>query len=520
MTERRGFSVWIAAAVLPVLAANGARAQDQTPASPGATDTTISQVFQDASSKACDAKNGSSPNVDGYDPAFCMKRTTTNGKCADIGGANTTLAGQAGNTCYYCQQDPFPASYTVFLVAMDVSEAAYKQGFSCSAVLSDAACFLACYGTGKFAPPPGTAGTSGGTIASSGAEPGSGSTPSTAAPTQKLQGYITNATDACYPAGPKNYNACDYPNVVKPAGCVCSPAPQPAKPAVQPTKTPATPTVRTVPDWSDTLTADAQTLLQNAGRISKAMTDAMDVTKHNNVGIGVGLMSSFGAVGKMIGVVAQQYKLLAAAKAIAAADQTPILAIASEATAESGTLASQAEEAAAQLGKTGGSPVGKTMGSASGGTAGYMEGATDLAAATTLPAQGSAPVCGVLSCARIAQLLQANVSTLRVVDAIRAGPAGMTAQQIAAGLQKIGINAQMATGMTNMMNQVRAGTPVIVGVKVVGGSDSPLHALVVEGLETQGGVSGLRIYDPLGWTYWQPIKAFQSYFDDVFVHPL
>ena len=91
--------------------------------------------------------------------------------------------------------------------------------------------------------------------------------------------------------------------------------------AAQPTKPQAAPPLQAASDFSDKLAADAETVLQSAGRISKAMTDAMDVTKHNNVGINVMLMSSLGALGKTMSLVAQQYKALAAASnAVAAAE--------------------------------------------------------------------------------------------------------------------------------------------------------------------------------------------------------
>lgn len=552
MAGRRGFSVWIAAAVLPVLTASGACAQDQTPARPGATDTnTISQVFQDASSEACDAKNGSSPNVDGYDPAYCMKQTTTNGKCAPIGGADTTLAGQAGNNCYYCQPK-LAASLNVIVVPMDLANAAYKQGFQCSAVLSDAVCYLACYGTGKFAPPAGT--MSGG--ASTGGGTGQ-STQTNGIPPIKnenarspLVGHlIYDYSDACHPAGVEQYDVCDYPNLPRPAGCVCptkAAAPTPA-PGV---KTPAGPTVRKVPDWTDTLTANATTILQNAGRISKAMTDSMDVTKHNNVGITVAAFGYLGAVGKLLGTVARQLNLLAAAKALQAAQATTVVELSNEAAAESGAVASQAEQAVTQLGKTGGTPTGGPTGTvmpappvnaAMGGgigNLGYQTGMvldTDAMLAGTLPAQGETLNCAILSCARMTQILQQNSSILQAIDKMWAGGGKMNPTQMVAALQKIGIGAQVGTDttaeMTAVTSQLQAGNPVIAGV-YLGGTraavaatgqsleTAQVHALVLEGLETQAGVAGVKVYDPMGWVYWQPLATFEEYFTQVFVHPL
>jgi hypothetical protein len=36
----------------------------------------------------------------------------------------------------------------------------------------------------------------------------------------------------------------------------------------------------------------------------------------------------------------------------------------------------------------------------------------------------------------------------------------------------------------------------------------------------KAGVSGLKIFDPRGWVYWQPITTFQKYFTQQFVMPI
>jgi hypothetical protein len=526
------------ALALALASASGARAQEQ-PSSGGATDTNaISQVFEDSSSEACDAKNGSSPNVDGYDPAFCMKQTTTTGKCAPIGGADTTLAGQAGNTCYYCQQNVFPASYTVFVVAMDAASAAYKQGFTCSAVLSDAACYLACYGTGKFAPPAGTSSKGGGTSTGSGTEPTSGPPPiKNENQRSPLVGHlIYDAPDACHPAGVEQYNVCDYPNLPRPAGCTCSTNAKP-QPAVKPsTNTPAAAPLQAASDFSDQMRAAAETMMQNAGRISKAMTDSMNPATHNNVGINVMLMSSLGALGKTMSFVAEQYQAIAAAKvAASAAEQAAILEIAGESAADSGTLASEAEQAAAQAAKTGsasaGAPVGTAMGTLGGNMVGllpYQEGMVYLGK-TVIQTTGDLPYCGVLSCARLGQLLKANASLTKAFESVQVGAQGSTPQQMVAGLQQMGINAQIATGPAagaTMAKLLGQGQPLIAGVEIFGPGGTPLvgtsglHAVVIEAAETLGGVQGFRIYDPAGWYYWQPIETFFKYSSGVIVHAL
>jgi hypothetical protein len=54
----------------------------------------------------------------------------------------------------------------------------------------------------------------------------------------------------------------------------------------------------------------------------------------------------------------------------------------------------------------------------------------------------------------------------------------------------------------------------------VPGVDIPLHAVVVEGLETRAGALGLKIYDPAGDTYWQPLSTFRKFFTGEFVTPI
>ena len=303
----------------------------------------------------------------------------------------------------------------------------------------------------------------------------------------------------------------------------------------------ANPTLQAVSDFSDKLRADAETILQGAGRISKAMTDAMDVTKHNNVGISVAGGAYFGAAGKLMGAVAQEYNTLAAAKAIAAAQQTPILQIADEAAAESGSLAGQAEQSVAQAAKTGSTPTGGPVGTPGGeptgglpmgsGTPAPNTGGTNYQTGMVLkgvagaPGQGDLPICGVLTCARVAEILGKNVPTLRMLST-GVGEKGLNVPQMVAALKRIGIVAQGGTGatkqavFTNMMNAVRAGKPVIAGINMTGENNGPLHAVVVEGLETVNDVPGVNIYDPAGWYYWQPIKALQTYFNGEFVMPL
>jgi hypothetical protein len=492
-------------------------------------------VYQDAASGACDSKGGFSLNVGGFSPALCKAETmettvsgtetTTATKCFPEGGGDTLLVGQHGNTCYYCLSVPFPANLNVIVVPQDAGNAAYKQGFACAAAESDP-CYMTCDGSGPFKPPAGV------TLMPPVNFGGTGQT-------QKLKGFVTNTPDPCYPAGPKNYYVCNYPNLARPAGCTCSPAQtaQKAPPAVKPSSNaPAAPALQAASDFSNQLRADAETLLQNAGRISKAMTDATNPATHNNVGINVMLMSSLGALGKTMSFVAEQYQAIAAAKvAASAAEQAAILEIAGESAAESGTLATEAEQAAAQAAKAAqastGAPVGRPMGTLGGGTVAllpYQEGMVYLGKAF-IQTTGDLPYCGVLSCVRLGQLLKANAPLTKAFEAVQVGAEGSTAQQMVAGLQQMGINAQIVTGVSagaTMAKLLGQGKPLIAGIEMFGPGGTPvlgtsgLHAVVIEGAETIGKVPGFRIYDPGGWYYWQPIESFFKYFSGEIVHAL
>lgn len=476
-------------------------------------------------SQTCEEQNQNNPYT-GMDPLTCygvMAPQDSRGECSLSG---MQVWKHTGETCYYCS--PITSPPNAMIVPMDQVGTAESQGWGCGVDQADA-CMAICSGGKTFSPLPGTIVKGGGPGLPPTPKPPQGGPPPGYKP-QPGPPPVAGASNPCLPFGPGGYDYCANPAGTQPAGCVCSQKPQPA---VKPT-TPgaANPTLQAASDFSDKLRADAETILQGAGRISKAMTDAMDVTKHNNVGINVALGAYFGAIGKLMGSVAQEYNTLAAAKAIAAAQQTPILQIADEAAAESGTLAGQAEQTVAQAGKTpvgtptgtpptggpvgtpGGAPLGSGIAPNTGGT-GYQTGMV-LKGVAGAPGQGELPICGVLSCQRVAQILQKNVPTLRMLST-GIGPEGLTPQQIAAALQRVGINGQVGTGMTNMMNQVRAGKPVIAGLYTTGATNSPLHAVVIEGLSTEGGVAGVNIYDPAGWYYWQPIKALQTYFTGDFV---
>ena len=524
------------------------------PASPppsAPTVPSVNGVYQDAASNACDSKGGFSLNVGGFSPAFCKAETmettgtgtetTTATKCFPEGGGDTFLVGQKGNTCYYCQSIPSSPYLNLnwIVVPMDAGLSAYKQGFACAVAESDS-CYMTCDGSGPFNPPAGV------TLMPPANFGGTGQT-------QKLKGFVTNTPDPCYPAGPKNYYVCDYPNLARPAGCECSTVPtaQKPQPAVKPTtNTPAAPALQAASDFSDQMRAAAETMLQNAGRISKAMTDSMDVRTHNNVGINVMLMANLGALGKEIGFVAQQYQAIAAAKvAASAAEQGAILQIASESAAQSGALASEAEQIAGEAGTatTGAAPTGVAptsapmgMGTNLLGDLPYMEGMQYLGP-SAIASQGDLPICSVLSCLKLAQLLGKNVPSLRMLST-GTTLEGLNPVQMVAALQRVGINAQATSAATQqaaqtaLSNLVNQGQPLIAGIYIegveavakataaaaaAGGKYEPaLHSVVIEGVRVQGKTTGFLIYDPAGWYYLQEASMFFKYYSGVIVHAL
>jgi len=317
---------------------------------------------------------------------------------------------------------------------------------------------------------------------------------------------------------------------------------------VQPTTPGAAPALQAASEFSDQLRADAETILVSAGKISKAMTDSMDPTKHNNVGVGVMIGAYFGAAGKMMGVVANTYKGLAAASStVAAAQKAPLVQIAKVAATESETMAGEATQTATALDSAGGATGGTAAGAwpwgsgvpvGSGAGVGYLEDAVIEETTSGLPAQNvSVKTCAVLSCARLAQILEHNEPTMQVIDkvmqtmrwttttaangAVTRAMAGLKPGQVVAALQKVGINAQVGTTMEKLLAQAKAGNPVIAGVYTTATQGAArLHAVVIEGLETRGEVEGIKAYDPTGYDYWQPVKTFSKYFDNTFVHPL
>jgi hypothetical protein len=201
----------LAGVIVLACAAIGAHAQTSqgAPATDDFANNSNIQVYEDDQSRACDQKNNSSPEVDGLNPLACYKSPVgADGKCALTG--NATLERQAGNLCYYCQRT-LPLAGNGIVVPQDEAGSPQLRNFSCFADEADPACYIGCMGPGTFSPPPGTTrvGTSG-----SGQEP--------------LQGQVATDADPCFPAGPKNYNVCTYPNLPRPAGCICSKTPDAA----------------------------------------------------------------------------------------------------------------------------------------------------------------------------------------------------------------------------------------------------------------------------------------------------
>ncbi|HVN94401.1 MAG TPA: hypothetical protein VMT38_11925 [Terracidiphilus sp.] len=289
----------------------------------------------------------------------------------------------------------------------------------------------------------------------------------------------------------------------------------------------ALPALQAASDFSDKLRADAETILQSAGRISKAMTDAMDVTKHNNVGVGVGFGSAFGAVARMMGVVAQQYRTLAAAGG-AVAQESQVLQIAADAASESGSMANQAEQLESRLGSTAGTSEVSTS-----GLPNFMEDAVFESDLPALPAQSELPTCAVLSCARLSQMLGRNTQLMEILEKIKPkivletapdgetyASGGLTPQETAAALKNIDITAEVDEGLKSMVDTVTAGKPVIAPVYTTGATNGPVHAVVIEGIETRADVQGLRIYDPMGFVFWQPVSTFAKYFTNTFIKPI
>jgi len=227
------------ALVLVAIAGGASRAQQvPAPASGPMGDVfennSNSPVYENQGSESCDSSNHTTPYVDGYNAALCLKRQLDPGytQCAPIGGGETFLAGQSGDFCYYCQQPPMGLTGPAIVIPANGGGGVTgpNYGYTCTANPADPLCYLSCFGKFQYTPPPGTA-----QMGQDGVPP---SVPPSPAPT-KFQLEISNTPDPCYPAGPKNYWVCDYPNLPRPPGCTCSTTPaQPPQAAQTPAPKP------------------------------------------------------------------------------------------------------------------------------------------------------------------------------------------------------------------------------------------------------------------------------------------
>ena len=276
-----------------------ARAQAPTPAgTPSSTQGTDvfannssnTQVYEDQFSNNCDKTNHSSLAMDSPDPARCFERPAAqNGQCSPIGGMDSKLAGQKGNVCFYCQGAAMPGKEIVIPSTGGIGFGTPSYDWICTANPSDG-CYLSCFGNLPSPTlPPGASvetekadnGSPVYTIKDSNdpcqSYPNGPSMCSYPAGTplppgctcskqpQKLLGYLSNAPDPCYPAGPKNYNACDYPNVTRPPGCDCSKTPGPQS-GMQTKPQPSTPSTSQPPNegqYLQGLVDGIKTCLQN-----------------------------------------------------------------------------------------------------------------------------------------------------------------------------------------------------------------------------------------------------------------
>jgi hypothetical protein len=450
-------------------------------------------TYSDQSSQSCEQQNQGNPYA-GMNPFACKgvsAPTDSRGGCS-LGGWQVIK--KEGNTCYYCSPVTVPQGVQGIIVPMDQISQAGNQGWSCGVNQADA-CTAVCFGNSgssynPSAPPPGRVTSGGPPTNPSGPPPGYASGP----PGPGANGSWPGAT-ACAPYGPGGYDYCQNPQGTRlPAGCTCNYG--------TPTRQPTLPAYGT-----SQLLADSQSLLQAAGRISKSMTDAMDVTKHNNVGINVAVQSTFGAVGKMMGLVSSTYRTLATTGAAAAQD-AGALQVAATAVNESNEFANEAAAAANAAGKIGSvaDPTFKASG--------YL---TDAVYKGTALAQAPGSACGVYSCYRLTQILKTGTTANQLFSTLYNDTAGLTVVELQAGLKQLGVNAQVRSTFANLIADVKAGKPVIAAVNTTGIEGATLHGVVVESAQVRGATTYLTIYDPAGWTYEQPAASFTRYMRDLYL---
>ncbi|MGD0346813.1 MAG: hypothetical protein ABSA85_08655 [Terracidiphilus sp.] len=201
-------------------------------------------VYQDSFSSNCDKTNHSSLAMDSPDPAVCFDSpAAANGECSPVGGKDSTPAGQTGNICHYCQKAAMPGKEIIIPSSGGIGFGTPSYDWICTANPSDG-CYMSCFGNLPTPTlPPGSS------VQQEKGQDGHPIFKITISNDPQPQTSTQPTPDPCYPAGPKNYNACDYPNVARPAGCECSktPGPQPVaqlKPQPTPQPTSQTPDER------------------------------------------------------------------------------------------------------------------------------------------------------------------------------------------------------------------------------------------------------------------------------------
>ncbi len=311
-------------------------------------------------------------------------------------------------------------------------------------------------------------------------------------------------------------------------------------------------------DFSFAMRQVAEAMLRATGDISKAMTDASDVTKHNNVGIGIalgGYLGTLGKLGESVRLASREYQKAAAALT-AASEQEAALLIGNVAKTQSAIAAERAAQIAREVAREVGPPPIAPPGTTPPVTPpirtppvppppsaipdSYLANVEFLTSEPALR-QGSLPTCGAYACKRLADLLGRNVSLFQALNRLRPKVeggleqkvvdgktvtefvlkgGGLTANQLERGLTSLGIPAKVESGLIGLMNEVREGRAVIAMVRTEAAEGAGLHWVVVEGLEERAGVLGFTIYDPGGWTYFQAVSEWQRFFNGAFIRAM
>jgi hypothetical protein len=336
--------------------------------------------------------------------------------------------------------------------------------------------------------------------------------------------------------GPPDSAAIPPPSFDQPPA---QPAPRVLQGYAQQTDTPAPdvamspngvdPTIQQVLDLSIQMRQAAENILQAAGRFSKASTDAMDVTKHNDVGIGVAFGAYFGWLAGNYRSIGTELKGLAAIRG-GASEAKVIAPLVTEAAAEAPAMASQVAELVNDL-----QAEKPALGAGIQSNAG-LPGMPELynQDAVVYPwkwgqAQGDGTVCGAACAMRAAHVLGVDKDIFQVIDAMPGVKLediltnGVKNWQVKHALRALGLQARMNEGLANLYREVATNRqPVIAAMRSFNEYFDPAtgkwvqpgldHAIVVESTEIRNGVPGVNIYDPVGTFYWQPLKTFGRFF--------